>query len=157
MTAQPIAAPREAVAPRDEGEVRVRLLAYLERLGLRDARLCEALTGDCLSRARRGGGARDTDEDLLRRGIEEARQLFDVRLGKLLGLDPGRDRQRLAGARAALLLSATRQSTDFLFSGEAGESWSAGDPRLGYPIPVPPEAPTAMPAQPFRFLFFKST
>lgn len=156
MTAQ-AATSHQAVEREDiDRKARERLLVYLGRLGLSDPELIETLVSECLDRAGKPFGTRGSDEEVLRRGIDEAQALFDARLGKALDLNPSRDQNRIAGARAALLLCGG-QPTDFLFRRTPDEnphppSWAA---RL--PDPVPPEAPVAMPVQKLEFVFFKSS
>jgi AcrR family transcriptional regulator len=135
--------------------VRTRVAAYWRDLGLSDPALIESLTDDCLNRAWRRMG-RGSEEELLRRALEEAQRRFDHALARALRLPPARDPHPIAAARAALLLSENRLLADRLFQ--------SGDPALDLgaqlqeilPRSTPPEAPLPMSEAPLRFWLFKS-
>jgi hypothetical protein len=131
---------------------------YLVELGIRDSSLRQSLARDCLAQARKLAGTGNGDE-LSLRAIEEVQRRLDGALARILGLNPIRDAAKIAGARAALLLCSHGASSDDLF-----DSADTGDrqeriARLAacLPLATPPEAHQDMPAQPFDFLFFKSS
>jgi hypothetical protein len=146
-------------APADDAAtVPARLLEYLASVGIRDAALRQSIANDCLARALKVSGP-GTDRDLSVTAIEEAHRRVDGALARLLGLNPIRDAAKVAGARAALLMCSCNDSADFLFDGSPpGEDASRIARLLACaPMATPPEAHQEMPAQPFRFLFFKSS
>ena len=134
------------------------LQGYLTRLGLRDEALRRSLARDCLAQARKVVGP-DAGEQLAARAIEELQRRLDRSLAKCLGLNPLRDAARIAGLRAALLMCTEDVSADFLLDGSDLSGHAEQIARLAacLPLATPPEAHLAMPAQPFEFLFFKSS
>lgn len=136
--------------------VREPVMAYWRSLGLSDPALIESLADDCLNRARRRVG-RGSEEEFLRRALEEVQRRFDHALGRALRLPPSRDAQPIAAARAAFLLDSERFGGDSLF--RTGDSVPDLNARLQEVLPraTPPEAPLPMSETPLRFWLFKST
>lgn len=136
-------------------QVRERVMAYWRSLGLADPDLIEHLTRDCLHRATRKVG-RGSDEELLRRALEEAQRRFDHALARALGLPPSGDHHPVAAARAAFLLAKERIPADRLFG--PGEAVAEVGKQLQKILPrsTPPEAHLSMPEAPLRFWLFKS-
>ena len=133
--------------------VKTRLAAYLGRLGLRDPSLIEMLAEECLHRARRRA-APGSQEELLRRALEEAQRRFDHAIALALNLTGSKDSHPVAGARAALLLgSDTSISSDSLFCRHEGVAEMASKLHAAAPIATPPESNLAMPDQQISFIF----
>jgi hypothetical protein len=133
-----------------------KVITYLSRLGLSDREHREQLAHDCLNRARRRIG-RGSEEELVRRALEEVQRRFDHGLARALRLPPSKDGGGVAAARAAFLMAEDRFSADSLLQSaeppaEIGEALQ----RIA-PHPTPPEANLAMAEQPMRFWLFKST
>lgn len=143
--------PHEAFAD----AVKARLIAYLGRLGLRDASLIDTLAEECLHRARRRTAPGSQDE-LLRRALEEAQRRFDHAIALTLNVAGAKDFRLVAGARAALLLCKDGDS-DSLFRRHEELAEMASRLRAGAPVATPPEANLAMPDQPIAFLFSGSS
>lgn len=134
--------------------VRGQVMAYWRTLGLADPELIASLTQDCLHRAMRRVG-RGSDEELLRRALEEVQRRFDHALARALGLPPSNDPHPVTAARAAFLLDKERVSADALFGhGDAAEVAKYLQKIL--PRSTPPEAHLSMPEAPLRFWLFKS-
>ena len=133
--------------------VKERLLAYLGRLGLKESDLIEMMADECLNRARRRA-APGSQEELLRRALEEAQRRFDHVLARTLNLTGAKDHHPIAGARAAILLGcAAEVRVDHLFRHQDGQTETASRLRTALPLATPPESNLAMPDQPISFLF----
>lgn len=136
-------------------QVREQVSAYWRSLGLADPDLIASLTQDCLNRAMRRVG-RGSDEELLRRSLEEAQRRFDHALARVLGLPPSKDHHPVAAARAAILLAKERIPADGLFGhGDAAAEVGKHLQKI-LPRSTPPEAHVSMPEAPLRFWLFKS-
>ena len=131
---------------------------YLDRVGVRNEALRASLARQCLKQARKGGGPQ-VAEQLASEAIEEVQRRLDRALAQGLGLHPVRDAAKLAGLRAALAMGQPDLSADFLFEGRDADNREQQLARLiaRLPIATPPEAHLPMPAQPFHFVFFKSS
>lgn len=149
----PVAASAEEVSP-----VPQPLWDYLDRVGIRNEALRVSLARQCLRHARKDAGPQD-GEQLASEAIEEVQRRLDRALAHGLGLHPVRDAAKIAGLRAALAMGQPDLSADFLFEGRDAENREEQLARLvaRLPIATPPEAHLPMPAQPFHFVFFKSS
>jgi hypothetical protein len=136
--------------------VKAQVMDYWRGLGLSDPALIESLAGDCLNRARRRVG-RGSEEEFLRRALEEAQRRFDHALGRALRLPPSRDAQPVAAARAAFLLNKERFGGDSLFRMDDPAPDLGARLQEALPRATPPEAPLSMSETPLRFWLFKST
>jgi hypothetical protein len=131
---------------------------YLDRAGIRNEVLRASLARQCLKHARKDAGPK-AEEQLASDAIEEVQRRLDRALAHGLGLNPVRDAAKIAGLRAALAMGQPDLSADFLFEGRDADNREGQLARLAarLPIATPPEAHLPMPAQPFHFLFFKSS
>lgn len=137
-------------------EAKERLITYLHQLGVSEPALVETLAEECLHRARRRV-APGSQEELLRRALEEAQRRFDHAVARALNMTGGKDFYPVAGARAALLLGcAAGVCGDHLFHSHEDQSELAARMRAVLPLATPPEANLAMPDQHISF-FFSST
>lgn len=150
----PVAASAEEASP-----VPQLLWDYLDRVGVRNEALRASLARQCLKQARKGAGLQVAEQQLASEAIEEAQRRLDRALAQGLGLHPVRDAAKLAGLRAALAMGPPDLSADFLFEGRDADNREQQLARLlaRLPIATPPEAHLPMPAQPFHFVFFKSS
>lgn len=135
---------------------RDRLRAYFTRLGLDDPARIEVLVEECLRRAS-GKVAPGSIEELIRRALEEAQRCFESAVARILGVAGNKEPQRVAAARAALLLGGAGElDIDILFLDE-----EVGDVALrlrsAMPQAIPPEALQSMHEQPISFFFSSST
>lgn len=151
--------PGKAVSASDATCLPGPLHDYLLRLGIHDAALRQAVARESLMHAQKMAGPA-SGAQLVLRAVEAVQNRMDRAIGRFLGLNPVRDAAKIAGVRAALLLCAkTEVSTDFLFD---ATDIDAGKQQLArvtacLPVATPPEAHQNMQAQPFEFLFFKSS
>jgi hypothetical protein len=133
---------------------RQRVIAYLQRLGIREPSLLETVAESCLQKARkRSGGAAD---QLVRLALEEAGRCLDHALTRAVHLSQAQDYGLLAGLRAALLLGRTGISSDSLFSLHDGDADVDAILSAALPQPTPAEAHLSMPEQDLQFWFWKS-
>lgn len=150
----PDGAPVRGVVKISEGAT-ARVEAYLKTLGLSDEILIQNLAGDCLRRAQRLMG-RDSEAELVRRGLEEAQRRFDHALASAVGMPPSNDPHPLAAVRAALLLN-DDLSSDALFRHDQSTRELSENLQRAVPRPTPDEAPLSMRPVPFDFWLFQST
>jgi hypothetical protein len=141
--------------PESADRVKLRVAAYWQRLGLTDAELIERLVDECLSRARRVI-VHGSEDELLRRSLEEVQRRLDHALAQSLDLPPSQDTRPLAALRAAFLLSGQRSSADALFRPGPPARPLGEAIRHALPQPTPPEAPLSMTEAPLRFWLFRS-
>jgi hypothetical protein len=134
--------------------VEARVIAYLNRLGIRDQDLLRRLSAACLQRASRRA-APGQHEELLRRALEEAQRRFDAALAQSLHLQGVKNQHALAAARAALLLGKGAMASDSVLQGQEGENATLAFLAATIPQATPPEVPQEMHEQPISFLFRK--
>ncbi|WP_052807893.1 hypothetical protein [Methyloterricola oryzae] len=132
--------------------VEARVVAYLDRLGIRDQDLVRRLSAACLQRASRRA-APGQHEELLRRSLEEAQRRFDAALAQSLNLQGVKHLHDLAAARAALLLGEGAMASDSVLQGQDGEDAKLASLAAIIPQATPPEVPQEMHEQPISFLF----
>lgn len=133
-----------------------RIATYWQALGLTDPLLISSLADDCLTRARRRVG-RVSNDELLRRSLEEAQRRFDHALANAVGLPPSNDPHPIAAARAALLLAARETSLNCLFAHDESTRELGAALQKVLPQSTPPESHLTMSVKPFRFWLFAST
>jgi hypothetical protein len=134
-----------------------KIRAYLHSLGLSDPELMEQLAQASFDRALHRVG-RGTEEELVRRSLEEILRRIDQALLRAVGGLPSWDEAPIATLRAAFLLNRDRFSADRLMQNANFSAEGLGeDLRKVLPHSVPPEAHLIMPEQPMRFWLFKST
>lgn len=153
------AAPQEGhaaeVATHGQGfppEVEARVVAYLNRLAIRDQELVRRLAEACLQRASRRA-APGQHEELLRRALEEAQRRFDAALAQSLHLQGVKNQHALAAARAALLLGDGGTGSEGFMQDPEGKANELGFLAAVTPQATPPEEPQDMHEQPISFLF----
>jgi hypothetical protein len=151
-SARDVTPSRQASSP---AAIKTRVVAYLGRLGFSDPGVIEALAEECLHRARRRA-APGSQEELLRRTLEEVQRRFDHAIALALDLAGSKDFRPVAGARAAILLGGAGISSDSLFHRQEGLAEMASALRAALPVATPPEANLVMPDQHISFLFSRS-
>ncbi|MFN5746751.1 MAG: hypothetical protein ACK443_11810 [Methylococcaceae bacterium] len=132
------------------------IATYWQALGLTDPLLISSLAEDCLTRARRRVG-RVSNDELLRRSLEEAQRRFDHALANAVGLPPSNDPHPIAAARAALLLAARDASLNCLFAHDESTRELGAALQEVLPQATPPESHLTMRVKPLRFWLFAST
>jgi hypothetical protein len=147
-----------AASAEDPSPIPQPLWDYLGRVGIHSEALRASLARQCLQHSRKDAG-QQAGEQLAAEAIEEVQRRLDRALAHALGLNPVRDAARLAGLRAALAMGQPQLSADFLFEGRETDNREEQLARLAarLPVAIPPEAHLPMPAQPFHFVFFKSS
>ena len=136
-------------------EAITRVADYLRHLRLTDEVLIQSLAEDCLRRAQRLMG-RESEAELVRRGLEEAQRRFDHALAAAVGMPPSNDPHPLAAIRAALLLN-DQLSSDALFRHDHTTLELKDALREALPRSTPEEARLEMKPVPFDFWLFTST
>ena len=138
------------------GGVKARLITYLAQLGVSEPLLQQTLASECLQRARRRA-APGSEEELLRRSLEEAQRRFDHAAARALNLTGTKDFHQVVGARAAVLLGCIADiGGNHLFQADDHQPEISLAVRAALPLPTPPESHLAMPVQPISFFFSRS-
>ncbi len=151
----PAAGPAVATAPDPVlPDIKARVIAYLQRLRVRDPSLLESLADECLQRARKRSG--DAGGQLIRQALEEARRCLDHALVRAAHMSNAQECPLLAGLRTALLLGKAGVASDALMGNSDRQAEIGASLRTALPQPVPPEAHLPMPEQTLSFLFWKS-
>lgn len=122
---------------------------YLRKLRFQDPELLEALTLECLHRARWRVG--QDPEKSLRRAFKEAQRRLDQALACALGLHLPSDAAVVAAAKAALLLTQAPVCADDLLQSLPGRAALLASLKAQLPMATPPEAPAFMPTQVLEF------
>jgi len=156
----PVAAENAATASAAGGDIellqlRERLTAYLNVLGIKDAAKSDVIAADALTRARRKV-APGLKEELFRRALEDIQRNLDLALTRALGLGLTSDARAVSGARAAVLMGQGIPA-DSLLNPAVQQAIDIESLRSVLPQATPPESALSMQEQPLSFFFGASS
>ncbi len=141
--------PLDDRADQETENLKQHVRAYLRKLRFQDLELVEALTMECLHRARWRVG--QDPRKSLRRAFEEAQHRLDQALARALGLHLPKDAAMVAAAKAALLLTQAPVRADDLIRSSPERAALLASLKAKLPMATPPEAPASMPTQLLKF------
>ncbi|QFY44811.1 hypothetical protein F6R98_21060 [Candidatus Methylospira mobilis] len=139
----------------DFPQLRERLIAYLNVLGIKDAAKSDVIAADALARARRKV-APGLHEELFRRALEDIQRNLDLALTRALGLGLASDARAVSGARAAVLMGQGIPA-DILLDPAVQQAIDIEGLRRVLPQATPPESALSMQEQPLSFFFGASS